>query len=77
LSFPPEYFHSWIGVPETLRPPVMFAQYELKLVSEIVTVDCAAAGLAVPERIPPSRPPASSKLANIESQPAAFLDERH
>jgi hypothetical protein len=76
LSFPPDHFHSWIGVPETLRPPVILARYELELVSGIVTVDYAAAGLAELERIPPASPPASSKLANI-GQHAAFLDERH
>ena len=68
----PEHFHSWIGGPETLRPPVLFAQYEFELVSEIVTVDCAAAGLAVLETIPAASPPASGKLANIESSPGRF-----
>jgi hypothetical protein len=50
----------------------MFAQYELELVNEIVPVDCAAAGVAELERIPPASPPASSKLANIESGPRHF-----
>ena len=50
----------------------MFAQYEFELVSEIVTVDCAAAGLAVLETIPAASPPASGKLANIESSPGRF-----
>ena len=54
----------------------MFAPYELELVSEIVTADCAAAGLAVLERIPPARPSASSKLANIESSPRRFGPRR-
>jgi len=54
----------------------MFARYEFEFVSEIVTVDCAAAGLAVLERfLPQAR--RKQQAGEYREQPAAFSDERH